>query len=61
MIMSLCVILTEFRTNGNWGYNVPVHPGLSLLKSQPNNCHVNMHNLHATSKLCTLCSYSICR
>ena len=51
MYMSLCVTLTEFRANGNWGYNVPVHPGLSLLKSQPKNCHVSMCDLHTTSKL----------
>ena len=58
--MSLYLKLTEFRANGNWGDNVPVHPRLSLLKSQPNNCQVSMCNLHFTSKLCTLCSYSIC-
>ena len=58
--MSLYIKLTEFRTNGNWGYNVPVHPGLSLLKSQPNNYQVSMCNLHVPSKLCTLCPYSIC-
>ena len=51
--------LTEFRTNGNWGYDVPIHPGLSLLKSQPDSCHVSKHNLHTTSKLCTLRPYSI--
>ena len=59
-IMSLYITLTEFRSNGNWGYNVPVHPGLSLFKSQPNNCHVSKCNLHTTSKLRTLCPYSIC-
>ena len=55
--MSLYITLIEFRTNGNWGHNVPVHPGLSLLKSQPDNCQVSTCNLHTTSKLCT---YSIC-
>ena len=59
-IMSLCLILTEFRSNGDWGYNVPVHSGLSFLKSQPDNCHISKCNSHTTSKLCTLCPYSIC-
>ena len=45
------LIITEFRTNGSWGYNVPVHPGLSFHISQPNNNHVHMCNLHITSKL----------
>ena len=45
IFMSLCVTLTEFRTNGNWGYDVPVHPGLSPLKSQPDNCHVSSTNI----------------
>ena len=45
---------TEFQTNGNWGYNVPVHPGLSLHESQPDIYHVNMCNLHTTSKLYAL-------
>ena len=58
--MSLYITLTEFRSNGNWGYNVPVHLGLSLLKSQPDNCHVGKCNLHTTSKLCILRPYSIC-
>ena len=45
------LIITEFRTNGSWGYNVPVHPGLSFHISQPNDHHVHMCNLHITSKL----------
>ena len=48
------LILTEFHTNGSWGYNVPVHPELLLHKSQINDYHVNMCNLHTTSKLYTL-------
>ena len=50
---SYMLIPTEFcTTNGNWrGYNVPVHPGLSLHKSQDNNYHVNVCDLHTTSKL----------
>ena len=49
IFISLCVTLTEFRTNGNWGYNVPVHPGLSLLKSQPDNCHISstLYNINS--------------
>ena len=43
------MLYTEFRTNGNWGYNVPVHPGLSLDKSQADNYHVNMCDMHTTS------------
>ena len=43
-------MLTEFRANGNWGYNVPVHPGLSLHQSQPSNYHAYV-NLHITGKL----------
>ena len=60
ILMSLSVTLTEFRSNGNWVCNIPVHPGLSLLKSQPGNCHISKYNLHTTSKLCALCPYSIC-
>ena len=48
------LILIEFYTNGNWEYNVPVHPGLTLHKSQINDYHVNMCNLLTTSKLHTL-------
>ena len=43
-------MLTEFRANGNWGYNVPVHPGLSLHQSQPSNYHAYV-NLYITGKL----------
>ena len=43
-------MLTEFRANGNWGYNVPVHPGLSLGQSQPSNHHAYV-NLHITGML----------
>ena len=43
------MLYTEFRTNGNWGYNVPVHPGLSLHKSQADNYYVNMCDMHTTS------------
>ena len=51
VITMYMLLSTEFHTSGNWGYNVPVHPGLSLHKSQANNYHVNMCNLHSTSKL----------
>ena len=43
------MLYTEFHTNGNWGYNVPVHPGQSLHKSQADNYHVNMCDMHTTS------------
>ena len=34
---SYCMLmLTEFYTNGNWGCNVPTHPGLPPHQSQPN-------------------------
>ena len=49
LVVVLSVILTEFRTNGNWECNVPVHPRLSLHKSQPDYFHVNIHDLHTTS------------
>ena len=49
LIVILSVILTEFRSNGNWECNVPVHPRLLLHKSQPDYCHVNKHDLHTTS------------
>lgn len=43
------LLLLEFLTNGNWGYNVPVHPGLPLHKSQADNYHVNMCDMDTTS------------
>ena len=52
-VTTCCLLLIEFRANGNWGYNIPVHLGLSLRKSQSNNYHVN---LHSTSKL----YYALC-
>ena len=44
------LMFSEFRTNGNWEYNVAVHPGLSLDKAQ-----LIKYNLHTTSKLLILC------
>ena len=51
LVIMYHVMLTEFRRSGNWGCNVPVHPELSLHKSQPNRYHANMYNLNTTSKL----------
>ena len=50
------ILYTEFSTNDNWGYIVSVHPGLTLHKSLHSDYHVNMCNLHTTSKLYTLCT-----
>ena len=47
----LLSILIEFHTNGNWGYNVPVHPKLSFHKFPIDDCQVIKNNLHASSKL----------
>ena len=45
---------TEFRSNNsNWESSVPVHPGLSLHKSQPDYSHVRKHYLDITGKLPT--------
>ena len=49
LVLLLSVILTEFRSNGNWECNVPVHPRLSLHKSQPDYSLVNKHDLHTKS------------
>ena len=49
LVLLLSVILTEFRSNGNWECNVSVHPGLLLNKSQPDYCLVNKHDLHTKS------------
>ena len=38
-------MLLEFRTNGNWDCNVPVHPKLSLHKPQPDYFDVSKHDL----------------
>ena len=49
---SYCMLmLTEFYTIGNWGCNVPTHPGLPPHQSQPNECYANMCNLHNISML----------
>ena len=40
-------MLTEFRLNGNWRYDVQVNSGLSLHKLQP---HFNTCNLQSNSK-----------
>ena len=49
IVLLLSVIFTEFRANSNWDCNVPVHPKLSLHKSQDDYCHVNKLDLHSTS------------
>ena len=49
LLLILSVILTEFRSNGNWECNVPVHPRLSHHKSQADYYHVNKHDLHTKS------------
>ena len=46
------LIFSEFCTNSNWEYNVPIHPGLSLDKAQ-----LIKYNLHTTSKLLILCMH----
>ena len=48
-LIACSVILTEFRSNGNWECNVPVYPTLSFHKSQPDYCLVNKHDLHTKS------------
>ena len=45
-------MFSEFCTNSNWEYNMPIHPGLSLDKAQLIN-----YNLHTTSKLLILCMH----
>ena len=50
----LSVIFIEFHNNGNWECSVPVHPGLSLHKSQPDYCHAERHHLHTTGKFIVL-------
>ena len=47
----LSLLFTEFRSNGNWEYSVPVHPGLLLHKSQPDYHHVGKQHLHTTGRL----------
>ena len=47
--VTFCNINTEFRSNGNWECNVPVHPKLSLHKSQPDHYLINKYDLHTTS------------
>ena len=49
LLLILSVIFTEFRSNGNWECNVPVHPRLLFHKSQADYCHVNKHDLHTKS------------
>ena len=38
-------MLLEFRTNGNWDCNVPVHPKLLLHKPQTDHFHVSKQDL----------------
>ena len=45
-------MFSEFHSNGNWEYNLPVHPGLSLDKAQ-----LVKYNLCTTSKLLVLCMH----
>ena len=47
----ISVMLTEFRTNGNWISNVPVHPGLLLHNSQPDCWDVSKCSLPSASEL----------
>ena len=50
----LSIIFIEFRSNGNLESSAPVHPGLSLHKSQ--SYRVEKHYLHATGKFIVLLS-----
>ena len=57
VIYLLPLLFTEFCSNGNWECSVPVHPGLSLDKSQP---HVEKQHLHTTGRVLRSFNNDLC-
>ena len=50
----------EFRTNGNWQQNVPVHPEMVPHKLQHAESYTDNHNLSGASKRIIVQQVSYC-